>query len=205
MKTKNSIKNDFTLMAILLIPVGIAINIIGGQLAVVFKLPVYLDAIGTIMVSILAGPWVGALTGFLSNCINAIFDPVFLPYALVSIAIGLIAGFMARISFFATVGKTIVSGILIALTAAIMSAPITAYMFGGVTGSGSTFITGVLLATGQTLFQSVFTTSIISDTADKLISVFVCYFIIRSMSERYLSKFSLGLLNVPAKSGGNSR
>ena len=58
-------KKDFTLMAILLMPVGVAINIVGGQLVNFLKLPLHLDAIGTILVACIAGPWVGALTGIL--------------------------------------------------------------------------------------------------------------------------------------------
>lgn len=189
---QNSIKNDFTLMAMMLIPIAIAVNIIGGQIAVLLKLPVYLDTIGTLLIAILAGPWVGALTGLLSNLINGIFDPTFIPFAIVSIAVGLVAGYLSRVKMFSTFWKVIISGMIIGLLAAIVSAPIVAYMFGGVTGSGSTLITGIFLAAGQSLLQSVLTSSIITDLADKIISCLICYFIIKSMSARYLSKFSLG-------------
>lgn len=202
--SKYSVKEDFTLMSVLLIPVAIAINIIGGQIAVLLKVPVYLDTIGTILIAILAGPWVGALTGLLSNGVNAIFDPVFLPYSIVSIALGLVTGFLSRGGMFATAVKSLISSLILALLATIVSTPITAYMFGGVTGSGSTLITGILLASGQSLLQSVMTASIISELADKIISVFVCYFIIRSMSDRYLSKFSLGMINVKRDGRGET-
>ncbi len=189
---KNSIKSDFTMMAMMLIPIAIAVNIIGGQIAVLLKIPVYLDTIGTLLIAILAGPWVGALTGLLSNLINGIFDPTFIPFAIVSIAVGLVAGYLSRVKMFSTFWKVIISGIIIGLLAAIVSAPIVAYMFGGVTGSGSTLITGIFLAAGQSLLQSVLTSSIITDLADKIISCLICFFIIKSMSGRYLSKFSLG-------------
>lgn len=189
---KNSIKSDFTLMSLLLIPIAIAVNIIGGQIAVLLKLPVYLDTIGTLFIAILAGPWVGALTGLLSNLINGIFDATFIPFAIVSIIVGLVAGFLSRVKLFSNIWKVIISGIIIGLIAAIVSAPIVAYVFGGVTGSGSTLITGVLLAAGQSLIESVLTSSIITDLADKVISCLICFFIIKSMSARYLSKFSLG-------------
>lgn len=192
MNETKGIGKDFSLMAILLIPVAIAINIVGGQLAALLKIPVYLDCIGTIIVGMLAGPWVGAVTGFLSNAINAIFDPTFLPYSLVSIAVGLVTGFLSQRQMFKKISYIVISGVIIAFTASIIAAPITAYLFGGVTGSGSTFITALLLATGKNLMQSVFTAAIISDLADKLISIFVAYFVIRNMSARYLSKFKYG-------------
>lgn len=189
-----AIKNDFTLMAVLLIPVAIAINMIGGQVAVLLKIPVYLDSIGTILIAILAGPWVGALAGFLSNAVGTVIDPIFLPYSLVQIAVGLGAGFLAKRGMFKTMLKTVLSGAILAVIATIIAVPITVYLFGGVTGSGSTLITGVLLASGQDLMQAVLTAQGLSDLADKIISVIVSYIIINSMSSRYLSKFNLGHL-----------
>ena len=45
---KKTIKDDFTLLAILLIPIAIAINFICGNLALALKLPLYLDSIGSV-------------------------------------------------------------------------------------------------------------------------------------------------------------
>ena len=81
---KKTIKDDFTLLAILLIPIAIAINFICGNLALALKLPLYLDSIGTYLVGMLAGPWVALVTGFLSITINAVSDPTLFPYALLA-------------------------------------------------------------------------------------------------------------------------
>ena len=81
MKNKMS-KDNFSLMVILLIPVAIAINIVGGQLTSVLKIPVDLDTIGVILVGLLAGPIPAAVTGVLTNLINGIFDPTLIPYAI---------------------------------------------------------------------------------------------------------------------------
>lgn len=62
-KKKYSIKEDFSMLALLIIPVGVAVNFVGGQLASILKLPMYLDTIGTIFAAMLCGPWVGAVTG----------------------------------------------------------------------------------------------------------------------------------------------
>lgn len=42
------------------IPVGIAINAIGGQIATFLKLPIFLDSIGTVLSGFLLGPVGGA-------------------------------------------------------------------------------------------------------------------------------------------------
>ena len=63
------IQRDFSMLAILVIPIGVAANFVGGQMAAVLKLPLYLDAVGTIFVAVLCGIWVGAATGALSNLV----------------------------------------------------------------------------------------------------------------------------------------
>lgn len=60
---KYSVKDDFSMLAILIIPVAVAVNFVGGQLASILKLPMYLDTIGTIFAAMLCGPWVGATAG----------------------------------------------------------------------------------------------------------------------------------------------
>ena len=57
-KKKYSIKRFFN-VSVLIIPVGVAVNFVGGQLASILKLPMYLDTIGTIFAAMLCGPWLG--------------------------------------------------------------------------------------------------------------------------------------------------
>ena len=42
-------------LTIFLIPIGIAVNAVGGQLALALKLPVFLDCIGTFVTAALCG------------------------------------------------------------------------------------------------------------------------------------------------------
>src|SRR5689334_23956640 len=85
--------------ALALIPLAIAINIAGGQLVKTLRLPIYLDSIGTVLTGALLGPWVGLLTGLLSNTIwTAIgLDSFAYAFAIVAGVIGLIAGFAGRL------------------------------------------------------------------------------------------------------------
>lgn len=46
-----SLKEDFSLMSTLLIPVAVAINFTGSFIASSLKLPLFLDAIGTVFIS----------------------------------------------------------------------------------------------------------------------------------------------------------
>ena len=49
------------------IVISIAINMIGGQLASMVKLPIFLDSVGTLISAVLLGPVIGMLTGLLTN------------------------------------------------------------------------------------------------------------------------------------------
>ncbi|MBO8127134.1 MAG: ECF transporter S component [Firmicutes bacterium] len=191
MSLPERLKGEFTTLSLVLMPIAIAINIVGGIFIVALKLPIYLDSIGTVLVGILVGPWAAAVTGALANIIwGLIMDPVAMPFAITSFFIGLTAGFLAKKGYFQTFGKSMISGFCIGLVGAIVSTPIVVYLFGGVTSSGSTFITAYLLATGKQLFFSVFSSSMLSDLADKLITAGIAFYIARNLPERIRSRFS---------------
>ena len=188
----NNGKANLNLMTILLIPIGIGINYVGGQIALLLKLPVYIDVIGTILVGALAGPLLGALTGLVTNLIIGITNPVYFPYAIVSVAIGLAAGFAAKKKWFTNWKGVIITAILIWAVALITSPPITVYVYGGATGDGAGLITSFLVATGKELWNAVFTSTIITETIDKFISVIVAFLIIKAIPDRNLLQFPLG-------------
>jgi energy-coupling factor transport system substrate-specific component len=180
------IASDFPTRAWVLIPVGVGINFVGGTLVSVLKLPIFLDTIGTILVALLAGPWVAALTGLITNLVLVVSDPTLIAFAPVNVAIGLIAGFLALQGWFKTYPKIVASGLIIMLTGAILSAPIVVLAFGGVTSSPSrSALTAFFLATGGNIWRSVLTTNVIVEIVDKLISVFVAVFVARAVPERY--------------------
>lgn len=181
-----------SLMSILLFPIAIAINFVGGQIVALLRLPIFLDCIGTVLVSALTGPIGGIIVGVLTNLILGITAPTFIPYAIVSAAIGLVAGVCAQKGMFKTVKSTLIVGVFVWIVTQLTAIPITTLVFGGVTGSGTSFITGFFVSTGQGLFEAVFTTSILTETVDKFITVLIAYFLIKSIPARTLMKFPLG-------------
>lgn len=184
-----NIKKDFTTMTWVLIPVAIGINIAVGQIVVTLKLPVYLDSIGTVLVGIICGPWAGALTGALSNTVWGLFNPDSLPWWPVALFIGLVAGLCANAGLFKNWWKVIVSGFLIALTAAIASTPIAVYLYGGITASGSSFITAYLLQTGQGVVSAVLSTGFLVEPVDKISTAMLAFAIVQGLSKRLLARF----------------
>ena len=187
------LKRDFSTISLAMIPVAIAINIAIGQIVKALRLPLYLDSIGTVFVGAVAGPWVGALTGLLSNIIWALlFGDVTntVPYAPVAAAIGFLAGVFGRYGWFKTWWKAIVAGAITGVVASLMSAPITFYRFGGVVGTGMDVITAAFRSQGINMLAANFLQGLATDPLDKAISFFVVYLILRALPARYIDRFS---------------
>jgi energy-coupling factor transport system substrate-specific component len=189
MRLIESIKKDFVTMTWVLMVVAIAINMVMGQIVVTLKLPVFLDMIGTMLVAVLCGPWAGALTGMLTNMIWGIFTPDSFPWFPVAMAIGFVTGWCAIWGLFKNVWKVMITGFIVAITAALVSAPIAVYLYGGITASGSSFITAFLLQTGRDLVPAVLSTNFLVEPFDKIATALLTYAIIQGLSKRYIARF----------------
>lgn len=184
------IKNNFNTQTWVLIPIAIAINVAAGQIVLVLKLPVYLDSIGTFMVAALCGPWAGALTGALSNVIWGVaIDPNSLPWWPVALMIGYMAGRMAGWGFFKSWWKVVVTGFVVAITAALVSAPISVYLYGGITASGSSFITAYLMQTGTGMVQAVLSTGFLVEPVDKITTAMLAFAIVLGLPKRIIGGY----------------
>lgn len=198
-------EKKFSTMTLLLIPVGIAINVIGGQMASVLRLPLYLDIIGTITIGLIGGIIPGVLVGLLTNLINAIFTPTMLPYVIVSVAFGFLSGVLSKKGMFLSKKKVAISGVLLALVAVALATPITAFVMGGITGGGNSVIIVTLQSMGFNLLTATLISTFCTEMLDKLLTVFICYGIVRSMSSRYLSKFPLGHIYINTEKASQKR
>jgi energy-coupling factor transport system substrate-specific component len=191
MQKRTPVLADFNTMAILLIPVGVAINYAGAAIIRALQLPVFLDTLGTLLVGIIAGPWVGATTGILTNVITGLTsNPNSLPFLIVNMAFGLAAGFMAQAGWFERGRTVFLAGLVIVGLGVVLSAPIVVFLFGGVPDSaGASLFWAYLMAIGVGLWKSVFATSILRELFDKLISVFIVFGVYKAIPKRYLVMF----------------
>jgi energy-coupling factor transport system substrate-specific component len=189
-KKPNLIIKDFNTLALLLIPIGISINYAGGLIVKTLQLPLFLDTIGTLIVAVIAGPWVGGLTGLLNNIIFGLtINPVSIPYGIVNLAIGLGAGFMAHAGWFEKPERVFFAGLVVVALAVGFSVPINVLLFGGAAHGSAGIISGYLIAIGTGLWKTVFAVSIFRELGDKLLSVFVVYGIYKLLPVSYLTKF----------------
>ncbi|MCM3239319.1 ECF transporter S component [Heyndrickxia oleronia] len=198
---KRGIRYDFSLLALLLIPVGVSLNVVGYQLSTILKLPVFIDQIGTIMVSMIAGPWIGLLTGLLGNVVNGMLNPIAIGFSIVSMSIGFVSGYLSKWKFYNNIFGIILSCILLTIVSAFTAAIVTVFMFGGVTGAGTDLITATFLATGKELWNSVVSTNLISGSINTIINFGISWLIIRRVPDRFLIKLNYGEPYI--KKGGN--
>ena len=172
-----------TTLIVTLIPVCVALNIVGGYIASALRLPVYLDMIGTAISAIVLGPWWGALVGVLTNGGSALISgPVSLPFALVNVVGALLWGYGVRSwKLGRTIPRFFLLNVIVAVACTIVAAPIIVLVFGGATGNGADALTGTFLAVGQNLVGSVFSSNILTSLADKIIGGFVALAIIEAL------------------------
>lgn len=186
------LKQDFTTVTWVMIPVAIAINIAIGTLIYAIKFPfVYLDSIGTVLVGVLCGPWAGLLTGILSNLIWGYsgLNPVYTPYFIVGGVIGFMAGWFAQWGWLTSWWKAIIAGAITGVIAAALSAPITAYLYGGVTGAGTDVLTAFFRALGFENLAANFIQGLAVDPLDKAVSFLVVYLIVQLLPLRFVARF----------------
>jgi energy-coupling factor transport system substrate-specific component len=165
-----------------LVPVAVALNIVGGQINTILHLPTFLDMIGTAVVAIVLGPWWGALVGAMTNLVASfISGPIGLPFAVVNVAGALVWGYAVRWGLGKKFWSFGVVNVVVAIVCSLFAVPIYVFVFGGATGHFSDMMTAAFLAMGQNLLVSVFSSNILVSLADKIISGFVALAIIEAL------------------------
>ena len=159
---------------------GIALNVILGTVVSSLKIPLlFLDTIGTVLISVLFGPWWGALAGGLTNVVmgattgaSAIF------FGLVNIAIALVVGFIARKFDFTKWYIALITGLILSIVAPLIGTPIAVAVYGGLNGSGMDLVVLWLRSSGESVFASTFISRITGNFVDKIITCFLVMFLV---------------------------
>lgn len=198
MKFTETIRRDFNTSALVLIPLCVGLNIVGQFFTQSLRLPLWLNVQGSMIAGVLAGPWVGAVTGLLTNVVAAftIEGPTALFFAVINAIFGFVSGWLATRGWYRDFWRAALAGFIGELVSTPVGAPIVVLVFGGITTGASSAITAFLMATGQNIWNAVILGSIFIDGADKVLSSIIAYFIIRSISVRTLMKFSRAPANL---------
>jgi energy-coupling factor transport system substrate-specific component len=180
-----------SLRDLVLIRLGVAVNLVIGQIVAALLLPIYLDSVGTILVAALVGPRAAIAAGLVSQVLNAVISGNFswLPFAVVQVVIALYAAAAARLGLFRRFATAVPAGIGMGLLAASCSAPISYFLFGGVTAGGVTVVTTVLRALGAPLGVAVASASFATDVLDKAIACALVSVVLRSLPRTLAARF----------------
>ena len=170
---------------------AICINVAGGQLALLLHLPIYLDSIGTILTGAMLGPVYGMLPNVLSGLIMGFTTDI---YSLYYAPVGIVLGFMSGLVFKkknTRVWWIFAAALMVTIPSTIISAGITAGLFGGITSSGSTILVQLLTnVAGLGLTVSCFIVQFVTDYLDRVISIFVVLQMVRVLPSSIRDRFS---------------
>jgi energy-coupling factor transport system substrate-specific component len=175
---------------IALIPTLVGLNLVMGWIVSVIKLPIYLDSIGITIGAILGGPWVAIAVGVATTLLGTVlFSPVLWAFSGTAALIGVLSYFFAQRGFYRRWYLAIVSGFLIGIAAAAVSAPVSAYVFGGATAGGVDAITLAFRSAGKGILESVFLSGFTAEQLDKPLASFIAWFLVHRLSRRTVAWF----------------
>jgi energy-coupling factor transport system substrate-specific component len=180
-----------------------ALNFAVGNIVFLLKLPIYLDSIGTILCALLLFPDRTAaivcafLAGFIGVVLSYVVNPYLLWFTLTVLGIALVSAlltatatetFRARpLPAPAFIGKVVLYGVITGIVAAMLSSPVVVYLFGGVTGSGSAFVVGLFLKTGERLWDSTLRAALIIEPIDKTLQVLLAALLYRATPQQFIA------------------
>ena len=179
-------------LVLALIPTGIVLNIALGSLVHAIKLPIFVDAIGTIIVALLAGWRAGVVVGVVSFLLMALLvNPAYIYFVGTQACIAITVYALAvHLRSFRNIFTTIGTGIAVAVVAAVVSAPVIVLVFGGVAGSGRDLITAVLMNSGTQIVEAVLLSGAASEPIDKTLQVLLAATLIRTAPRTLIARFA---------------
>ena len=181
----SSMKNNKT-KVLAFCGICIALNMILGFVGASMKLPFYLDTIGTFLTAATFGPFYGAMVGGITNVVSAlILGPKDIPFALVSIAIGLIVGFVSKKTKSYDLKTAIICGLVCGVVAPMIGTPIGVAVYGGLTGTVGDILFMALKQGGANIFAASFIPKLINNLMDKVLASLLVYFVIKKMPKQY--------------------
>lgn len=175
-----------------LVPAAVAINLVVGRVVAELGLPVYLDTLGTMLVAVLAGLGGGLLVGTLSQILSGLLGGfTYFPFTPIQWLVALLATLAARRGGFRDVPRTIGWGLTSGLACGMLSAPISYFLFGGITTPGMAAVVTLLQALGFSNASATGTSSILSDMVDKTAAFLAVGTLLRALPKRILGRFAL--------------
>jgi len=176
---------------IALIPSAVAFNIALSQVVLLLKLPVYLDCVGIFTTTLIAGLGPGLIVTALAFPVMALlFNHIIIFFTGTAAMMAVGTHLLAMIGSFKTLLRTVLSGLALGIVSALVSLPISVYVFGGVTTAGSTFVTAWFIHRGFSLPVAGFFSGMICDACtDKVAEALLAVWLVRAVPTDLLRRF----------------
>ena len=182
LKTKN---NKYPLIQIVFFSGMVLINFVLPRLASLFKLPLYLDNVGTITASVLGGYLPGIAVGYLNNIINMRGNPGNAYYVVLSTMIAASAAWFGKKGYFNKFSKAVLTIPVFAFIGGVLGSILTYLLYGYGMGEGiSAPFAAALYENGSlSVFWAQMISDISIDIVDKGITVVFAFIIIKLIPE----------------------
>lgn len=173
---------------IILAAACVALNVTLGTAVFLLKLPIYLDSVGIMLAALLVQGSrprafvVASMVAIASFMIGGLIANPFLPWFIsTGIAGAAFGAFIVRDRVdgliaqkagpFAFGVRLVLFGVGWGVLAALVSAPVVVYLFGGVTGSGTALIVAFFVKTGQQLMSAAILSGLTAEPVDKTLQL----------------------------------
>jgi energy-coupling factor transport system substrate-specific component len=194
----------FTTPRLVAIALCAALNFSIGNIVYLIKVPIYLDSVGTILCALLLFPdrlaaiACAFIAGFIGVILTGLVLNPFLPWFTFSVlAIALVSAlltaratdtFRARpLPAGAFAAKVLLYGVVTGVVSAVVSAPVVAYLFGGVTGSGSALVVAYFVTSGNLLWDATLRSGLIIEPIDKTLQVLLAALLYRATPKDFIA------------------
>ncbi len=195
----------FPVAQICVLALAAVMNLVGGNIALLLRLPIYLDSLGTVLAAALFGPLWGMVPGIASGVIGGCISD---PYAFYYIPVQMVLGLLAGLLFWRfPLGKKRRPGMLflgsafLSLPGTLVSSAITAFLFGGITSSGSTVLVQLLYGMGMDLTASVFLVQAATDYIDRTVVLLAAVLLYRALPAALKARLAAKTIRTKSQKG----
>ena len=165
----------------------IALNAVGAEVALLLRLPVYLDTMGTVLASMLGGFVPGICVGYATNLVNGAFDSMSMYYGIVNVIIAVMVTYLAKRGWFRELHTTLAAIPVLAIASGLLGTLIT-YFITGTTGdqvsaylSDQIVVMGLAGENGSAVLATLFTNFI-----DKSLVLLSCTLVYHMLPDSFL-------------------
>ena len=174
---------------LLLIFLGVFINLAGAKIADITEIPLFIDTIGTVLISVLGGYIPGILVGFFTNMFKAFIDASSIFYGVLHVLIAVCAAFFVDKEFFKKVPATILSIFIFSLIGGGIGSIQTWFLYGFATEGISADFAKYFYGHGVSRrFLAQLLADYLIDFMDKSVTVLLVLAIIKLLPEQLKEK-----------------